>query len=916
MKQSKLQLLFTACLLIFAFLSTSAQNVLKGVVKDDRGEEIIGANILIKGTSTGTTSDFDGSFELKTEKYPVTLVVSYLGMDSQEIVVNDGAPLDIKMSESSTVLDIVTVGASRVEEKILEAPVTVEKLDLIAVRQSSSSDYYDEIAKLKGVYTNQASMTFTNINARGFASGGNTRFVQLMDGMDNAAPLLNFPSGNIVGIGELDINNVELVPGAASALYGPNAFNGILLMNSKNPFNYQGLSAQVKLGVTTSEAGGSHPMYNAGIRYAKAFNDKFAFKINVSGLWATDWSANDYVTDRLTESMDKNPVNFDGMNTYGDEFTIPLAADLAITRTGWQEGDLLDDNNAESFKGDIALHYKIRKDLELLYNYRIGQGSSIYQGSERYALRGFVQQFHKIELQGKDFFLRAYTSGTDDGDSYNMTALGSFTNEALFPTAIYEQGNLVGGWALAYGTALQGLFESLGVPGGDHEAARAFADAGGWLDGPNDNLRGTPRPASGSPELAAIVEQIRTGLFQKGGAGFIDDSKLYHVEGNYNLSKFTGKYVTMQVGANYRGYNLFSDGTIFNEDPEETGTNSRIQINEYGAYTQVGVKLLEEKLKVTGSIRYDKNENFKGRVTPRISSVLTLGEKRNHNIRASYQTGFRNPTTQAQFIYFPTTTILMGGTPANAERYGIYEGGAWTEASFQAFSATGDSSLLVTDYFDYVKPEQLQAFEIGYKAMPSSKFLIDVHAYYNIYNNFITQKNVVNKVPTTHKGVPVGLSGNGIATFRPYLNVDRQITSVGAAIGLSYKLPKNWEVQGNYAYADFELEEGDTYFEAGFNTPKHRINLGVANRKLFDVLGVSAAYRWQNEFLWESAFGSGMVEAFGAVDAQISYSVPKIKTVFKIGGTNIGGKDYRNIYGGPFVGQTYYISVTFDQFMQ
>ena len=73
-------------------------------------------------------------------------------------------------------------------------------------------------------------MTFQSVNTRGFATFANTRFVQLVDGMDNSTPALNFPIGNLVGMNEVDVQSVELLPGAASALYGANAFNGILFM--------------------------------------------------------------------------------------------------------------------------------------------------------------------------------------------------------------------------------------------------------------------------------------------------------------------------------------------------------------------------------------------------------------------------------------------------------------------------------------------------------------------------------------------------------------------------------------------------------------------------------------------------------------------------------------------------------------
>ncbi len=333
--------LFTFSLLLFLSAGLIAQTTVTGTVTDeDTNEPMIGANVVVKNTIIGTITDINGAFKLTVNQAPpFTLEISSLGYATKMVdVTNVDQTIEVTLNQASVLGSEVVVSASRVEEKLLESPVTIEKLDLIAIQQSSAADYYDEIIKLKGVHSNQASLTFNTINTRGFASAGNERFVQLMDGMDNAAPLLNFPSGNVVGISELDIANVELVPGAASALYGPNAFNGILLMNSKSPFDYQGLSAQVKQGVMNADnfPDGSEPYTQASIRYAKDFNDKLAFKLNFSYLTANDWIADDYNTDRnllgaaaddpsinTTSSIAERP-NFDGLNTYGDETQIFL----------------------------------------------------------------------------------------------------------------------------------------------------------------------------------------------------------------------------------------------------------------------------------------------------------------------------------------------------------------------------------------------------------------------------------------------------------------------------------------------------------------------------------------------------------------------------------------------------------------
>ncbi len=956
-------------LLVFLTLTTYAigQNTVNGVVTDaETGETIIGASVLIKGSVRGTVTDIDGSYSLRSKvQLPYTLQFSSIGMGTQEIEITEAdVVVDVVMKTEAIVGNEIVISASRVEEKILESPVTIEKLDLLAIKQSSSADYFDEINNLKGVRAASGSMTFTSYNTRGFAAVANTRFVQLMDGMDNAAPLLNFPTGNVVGISELDIANVELVPGAASALYGPNAFNGILLMNSKSPFDYQGLSAQMKVGATQSTSGSAppgtdinpdsynDPMGQVSIRWAQKVNDRIAYKFNFSTLQAKDWVADDYYSDRPSEgdgSVKFGATNFDGLNLYGDETQIflpftkspdpvnhpnlntSLAFNIAnalnnpalfptlielvnqikpiqLTRDGLKETDLLESRDATSIKLSGALHYRLNDKLEASYGYRYGNGSTVYQGSERYVLRNFVQQYHKLELKGANFFLRGYTSGTDAGKSYNLTALGGLVNERFSPTRTQwvptYLGTYVGG--LLQAKLANPMFDLANVPAEMtaqlHAAARAKANAG--------------IPAPGSAAYQSAVESVRNGLFQKGGAGFIDNSKLYHLEGNVNLSSLFNDAIGLQVGGNWRRYDLFSNGTIFNEDPEGTGTNNRILINEYGAYVQVQKKFMDDRFKTAASLRFDKNDNFDGNITPRVSFVYSAGAKRQHNIRASVQTGFRNPSTQALYIYFPTTNIIIGSGKKNAERYGLHTGRVWTKASFDASNLAalgGDPNFM--DYrksikLDYIAPEKLMAFEVGYKGVLAEKLLADFNVYYNIYSDFINQQNVVNMDTVFQQGKAIAPG----QSFRVYYNEEKQITSYGLGLGLNYRLPQNFRLTGNLSYQQFAVEgEADPNFESGFNMPGIMFNVGIANRKLYKNLGFGLNYKWSDEFKWENSFGNGIVPAYGSLNGQFSYNIKSLKTTAKIGATNILGDAYRTNVGGPWVGRTVFFSLTYDQ---
>ncbi len=908
---------------IIAFVTSAAfaqSTNISGVVKESgTTEPLAGVNIIVKGLVIGTISDLDGTFNLKVNQSPpLSLVFSFVGYSTQELEITEAnsSGLEIMLEEQTILGQEIVVSASRIEENILRSPVTIEKVDLLSIRQSAAPEFFDALATVKGVQVSSGSINFNQVNTRGFATIANVRFVQLVDGMDISAPLLNFPTGNIVGIGELDAESMELVPGAASALYGPNAFNGILFMNSKSPFEYQGLSAQVKGGLTNSDAhGSSSPFYHVGIRYAKAFNNKFAFKVNFSFLKARDWLGNDYKTDRVnpesTIDLSNNP-NFDGLNLYGDETVIPVPiggtfGTLDLRRTGFTEESLLDNDDAQSIKGDVALHYRINDNLEALYNFRYGGGSSIYQGTEKYVLRSYTQQFHKVELKSDHFFARVYMTETGAADSWNMSAQGAFANEYYSPT--------VAKWAPEYAQyyvlAMQGYLP--GVAAGNeaaaHIAGRNFADR--------------DRPVEGSSEFNDLMDSVRGNFFQKSppGSSFFDNSRLYHAEFNYNFKGIS--FAEVMIGGNFRRYSLYSKGTIFNEAPEGGTDFERIDINEYGFYGQIA-KSFADALRLTGSLRYDKNENFDGQVTPRLSAVYSFNDT--HNFRASFQTGFRNPDTQAQFIFFPSTGgTLLGSSKANAERYGVHEGGAWTLASYNAYRASGglldpgsgdpiggNADLLVTADIDYVSPERLVAYEIGYKGIISKNLMLDINGYYSSYKDFIGGELIANKLPANHRGDAI----NPGSLFSPYVNSTSEVTSVGAGIGFTYNFFKSYILNGNYNYATFDLNsntEGD--FRAGFNTPENKFNIGIGSRKVFNNFGFHLNFRWQDKFLWESTFGIWNVPEFGVLDAQVNYKISDIKTIVKLGGTNLIGGDYRTNLGAPFVGQQFYLSLTFDEFL-
>lgn len=940
---------------------------LSGKVIDSEGEPLPGVNVVVKGTIVGTPTNPDGTFELTVRQdLPLTLQFSAVGFQSQELFVNESnsSNISITLIEQTIYGNDVVVSASRVEESIIDAPVTIEKLDIISIKNAASDDYYSSISTLKGVDITSSSINFQIINSRGFNSTGNTRMVQLTDGMDTQAPALNFPIGNLNGPSELDVESVEFLPGASSALYGPNAFNGILLVNSKSPFRYQGLSVKVKTGVnhldgdvSVGEPESAQPMYNFAVRYAKAFDNKFAFKVNLDYMSAEDWRGGNFTDKNASQqgNLSSNPA-YDGIHKYGDDgsFNIALlaanpairgqlAAALSVqtgvpqseteqyvaslpaqpvNRTGYDEQYLVD-YGAENLKVNTSLHYRLTDNAELSYSFNYGFGTSIYTGAQRYSLVDFSIAQHKVQLEGDNFMVKAYGTFENSGDSYIADFVGFSINEAyssstnwfgtygtVFAGGILQAAAAAQGGNPAYNAGtVQAILSDAGLVSQFHTAARTTADGARF------------QPGTASFETA---KNASLGATIPNGALFNDKSRFYHTEGQYNF-KNEIDFMDLIAGVSFRQFQLRSNGTIFDDD-------GGVDINEFGGYLQASKSLMDDKLKLSGSIRYDKNENFDGQISPRISAVVGVAD--NQNIRVSFQTGFRNPTTQGQYIDLNVITArLLGGLPRFADKYGVTQS-TYTIASVENFTnavlagdPTAAAQLVPFTTYNPVKPEQIKAFEVGYKGLLGDNLFFDAAYYYNIYDDFIAQVRVrqinsdINGNGTIESGeilapsaatLPLLLSGDFRNTFQIYTNNDESVTAHGAVLGLEYSLAQGYKLGMNYNYN--KLIDGlSDEFQNDFNTPEHKVNLSFGNRQVIENLGFNVTYRWQDAFRWESSFAEIDLDAVSTIDAQISYSLPDYNATVKVGGSNITNESYTLSGGGPNLGGIYYVSIVLDQ---
>ena len=920
------KILLLCIFLSTTFLSLAQLTSVTGTIIDSKtNEPIAGATIAVKGKMIGTTSGAAGKFTLTTSIQPqFIIVILSIGFQKQEIeITSANQSVTISLVQQSQLLDEMVVSASRVEENVLQSPVSIEKMDSKAMRETPSINFYEGLQNIKSVEMVTSGLTFKQINTRGFNSTGNQRFLQLVDGVDNQTPGLNFAPGNLFGSSDLDMESAELIPGSASALYGPVAFNGVLMMRTKNPFEYQGLSAQIKSGMNhfNEKYASPTPLYDMAIRYAKAVNNRFAFKINASYFSGLDWYATNY-TDVAAgtppaQRGDNNPGR-DALNIYGDEIVRNLSGIGNVSRTGYEERDLMN-YNSYSLKLNGALHYKVSSNMELIYQYNYNQGRAAYTGSNRFQLNNFIFEQHRLEARGSNYFVRAYANLESTGQSYNARSLGQLINRTWVQDL---SGNVVSAsqadnmWFTRYADAYNGSIS--GVTAADNNAARAFADQGRFLPGTADFEAQKNR-------LIAT-----TGL---NGAGIISKSKLYHVEGQYDFSRQV-KVIDLLAGGNFRMYDMNTMGTLLDD------ATHPITIKEGGAFVQASKRLLQDKLKLMGSIRFDKNQNFNGRFTPRVAAIYTVGA--NHYFRTSFQTGFRNPTPTDQYIKLNAGVItILGGVPDNSKGMNVYEN-SFTSTSlgpffgaFQAAVAGGATpsdainqtkDLLVKSNVPYIKPERVQTFEVGYKGLFAEKLLVDVNYYFSSYNDFILNRVVMQPqspvLGSDGKINPAAandlLNGN-THLYQLYTNAGDRVTSQGATVGLTYLLPKNYSLGANATWADFNLLNANPNDIPAFNTPKYRTTLTFGNSHVTKQIGFNVAWRWQDAFDWTSSFNQlmpGRINAYSMIDAQLSYKLASVKSVVKLGANNLLNNQVYQAYGSPSIGAIYYLSITFDDLLR
>ena len=865
------------------------------------------------------------------------LICSRLGLLAAALLpvlaVQAQAPTPVDTTRKKVDLEEVVVSASKVEESFLQSPVTVEKLNARALRLTPAPSFFEAIEHLKGVQVITPSLAFKVINARGFANTTNVRFAQLVDGIDNQAPHIGGPIGNVLGPSDLDIISVEIVPGTAAALYGLNAINGLANFRTKNPFTTEGLSVQQKTGINhVNDANtGARLFSETSLRYAKALSPKLAFKVNGTYLRGYDWIAHNQTDINPNGNANTsllgadNPAR-DPVNSYGNESSDRSTLNLGgknyqVARTGYAEKDVVD-YHLRTLKADAALHYKLTPNTELAYTYRVAAFDNVYQRSNRFQLQDYRLQQHALQFTGPVVQARAYFTQENTGQSYNLRSAAENIDRGFKPDAT---------WNRDYTTAWNAATHAGQPIAQAHATARAAADTG--------------RPQPGTPTFQQSLSKVQSINNWDIGAALRVRANLLHAEGQVNLAEALRRAghrlpatLDLLAGADHRTYIVVPDGNYFiNPEKAKDPLRDNLTYGKTGGFLQAGARLLAEKIRLTATLRADKNDYFTTRFNPRFTAVYSPSQQA--NFRLSYQSGYRFPSLFEGFSNVNSGQVKrIGGLRVMSD--GVFEH-SYLRTSIDAFVAANtayvnantptnatlaqkqavqsqaiaqNQRLLVKNAYTYLKPENIRSLELGYKAalLPGRRLLVDVDFYYNTYRDFIAQVEAY--VPKTLNPDSAAIYLSAKATqnrYRLWTNAQSKVYNYGGSVGLRYELPGGYLAGANTTYTRLARTENGDGLEDGFNTPRWAYNLSLANEKAYRNVGFGLNYRWQQGYYSQTFLVNGNVAAYHTLDAQLSYAIPAPDLRIKLGASNVLNQYFTSYLGGPNVGGLYYVSVTY-----
>mgnify|MGYP000091137796 CR=1 FL=1 len=944
--------------------ATIAQTTIRGNVTDDGGEALIGANVLIKGSSSdGDITDENGSYSITTsENFPFTLVFSYTGFSSQEIEVTSDAPLNVTLVEG-ILSDEIIISASRKAEKVQDAPASISVIGSRQLATSANTDATRNLINTPGVTITQQSAARINIEMRAGVGLFGTSAFPIMDYRSLVGPGIGTFQSDAAGINNIDLARIEVVRGPGSALYGPGVTSGVIHFITKNPIDHPGTTIQASYGNMNT--------VNAALRHAGRNDSKtFGYKIT-----AAYNKGDEFILDGSEGSTDANGNFTSQIDLFSSSIVNP------DTRLGYIDS---------SQPGEEILSLPIREDGNVMQDFY-----------ENYSFGGH------LEFRPQDDLSVTLSGGYNGASAVFYNDLGEGLAQS---TEIWTQARVQKG----------GLFAQLFYvdnDGGSDSKPTFLYQTGNNAGVARKQLEGQVQYNFQTPSLLnadwTIGLDYRNAITDTGNRtyGSQEDDDDYTIFGGYAQGKFElGKKLDMIIAGRYDTFSFLDDGFfsprlafVYKPTPAHTfratfnragGPPSGLQMaidfpvnvpvqgafdiwlagmnrqHEFGA--NPNIEFLNQNI-VAGGIYAALDPT--GANPALLQTLLDLGTALPDELPAG-QLGV-NGLSNAFVHGVATGSILaqVAGTPLEAP-IAAYLGGLAPTGNVGTFYGVNlfetdenGNNRPLNDLIDTNTPQisTSNTYELGYKGLINNKLgvMLDVyHVQRKGFSDFTAIAPLVSLVGqdfTTLNGVAADfgafLTGIGVdaatvaALAGGYGQVanlvpnyygtgtvetslmpqndgimhvasgyrifpDAEVSYTGVDFGLEYYITSDLSAWGNYSYIsknEFDGEDlgegADSPLTTAFNTPKNKFRLGLTLTPETGFRG-SISFQHDDSFLANTGQFGGPTEVKNLVDMSIGYKLDNGLSI-DLSGNNIFNNEYRAFPNMPKIGAMYRMKLTY-----
>ncbi len=901
-----------ACIIAVSAVIAYAQGSLSGRITGPSGQAVPGASIKVSvpnGSFTrGGYSDSRGRYAIKglpDGDYSVTVTcVGYQKNVKEGVAISGASTHDVSLIETAIDMDVTVVTASRVQQKASEAPASVTVVEPRAIREAPKATPVEHIRGLAGIDYSQTGIAQQNVSVRGFNNVFSGSLLTLTDYRPAGVPSLRVNVGYFIPASNEDIERMELVRGPASALYGPNASQGVLNIITRSPFASQ--------GTTVFLAGGERGLINAGLRHAGTVGESFGYKITGQYFKADDW----VFVDPVEEASRSAILSRDTLNL--------------INRDTLKVGNRRNSPH-ERFNVDAGAYYMLGDNTMIQLNGGISQAVNTIEMTGLGAALGSDWRYTYVnaQLTSGDLFVQAFTNMSDAGNTYFLRTGNPIVDRStLIGGRVQHAYNINDDIRLTYGADLFATNPVTdGTINGRNEDSDNYTEIGGYL-------QADWKITSDLSALAAIRADQHSVIGELVFSPRV--ALLYKLDENSSL-RATFNTAFSNPGTNDLFLDLLSAPDAFGL----SRVNPAWGVGVWGASV--------------GSTGYTYNRtggtlNFISQFDGTRSNWLGLNNAGSGGVwQTVTQIILPQLEAAAPDNLKPLLRPFLTGIPAPVNLKGNL---ATLNPTNRTFIPTAESSVLDVEK---LRQTNTQTIELGYQGKITDKLRVAIDVYQSTVTDFISPLKVVTPnvfldgasvtaylkpllkgallgqgipeaqaeaIASQYSGliggayaqVPVGTAspnetphkGDILLAYRNY----GQLSYYGSDVAFTYELSPSWSVSGSASYinqnvfAGEDLGDGAGSDTIALNAPQYKSALGIMHRNADLGLNIGLQWRWVDGFRMNSGVYVGDVNAYHMLDLMAQYAIPGVDGLsLNVSATNLLDNQVQQFIGAAAIGR-------------